>query len=762
MPSVAEIAELFTTDTLSARWHALVDYARHDTLGFAFWSLVWIGSFATTFLLLRALFTHWGDTHVTRKTMIVSLLAHLVLGMLSTRLVLSEASPPAATEVHVRPRQRQVKAGDEPAVSRLPGKTPIWERPPEFEPDQPERGQRPGAAPEQPAAVERQPVPDEQPLHIPLPDLPLADEAPATPEAQRAAERRAAPVAISPTPIAEETADARDEARSAGGEPQRAARATPGAAALEPRRTTRTEDPQRMALTPPAAVGLPSESPAAQPVAKIERGATGDLTRTRAAPETTAAPAGETAAAGAPGSVAAAAPAGKPFARQGRRSLDEAAGGAVDRQREGETSDLLPAGPSRIVASRSGTADSSLPGVTPDLIRSDSAGAIDKDAGKVPAPYRLRGLPQRKKFAIEMGATEESEKAVQASLAWLARHQQPDGNWAPIEAALGHEPDEKNKFKEQLGERQRSGMKADSGLTALALLAFLGSNYTHEDNDYAETVDRGLKWLIAQQDSDGYLGGRANRYAGMYCHGMATIALGEAYGMTKDEAFREPLVRAIGYIVDRQNPKDGGWRYTKTDAGDVSMFGWQLMALRSAHTAGVPVPRETVTRAREFIDTHLSDLQIRGLSRKGGLAGYRKLELPNRAMTAEALFCKQMLGQKRTAAAAGEATDYLLQNLPTRPQQDLYYWYYGTLAMYHHGGDPWRKWNRAMRDNLVADQRTDGDLAGSWNPRAPWGDYGGRVFSTALSTLCLEVYYRFLPLYQTTGRPEDVAERPGE
>jgi hypothetical protein len=48
----------------------------------------------------------------------------------------------------------------------------------------------------------------------------------------------------------------------------------------------------------------------------------------------------------------------------------------------------------------------------------------------------------------------------------------------------------------------------------------------------------------------------------------------------------------------------------------------------------------------------------------------------------------------------------------------------------------------------VADQRTDGDFAGSWNPRSPWGDYGGRVFSTAVSTLCLEVYYRFLPLYQ--------------
>src|SRR5262249_13251076 len=159
--------------------------------------------------------------------------------------------------------------------------------------------------------------------------------------------------------------------------------------------------------------------------------------------------------------------------------------------------------------------------------------AIDVGGGKVPAPYRLRGLPQRKKLAIDMGATEDSEKAVEASLRWLARHQNHDGCWLPIEATIGHEPDVK--FSD-LPERQRSGLAADSGLTALALLAFLGANYTHEDNLYAEHVDRGLRWLIARQESDGYLGGRANRYAGMYCHGMATIALGEAYGMTKDPA----------------------------------------------------------------------------------------------------------------------------------------------------------------------------------------------------------------------------------
>src|SRR4029079_3185386 len=112
------------------------------------------------------------------------------------------------------------------------------------------------------------------------------------------------------------------------------------------------------------------------------------------------------------------------------------------------------------------------------------------------------------------------------------KHQHPQGYWMPIESTLGRESDE-NKFSDP-AERQRSGLQAESGLTALALLAFLGANYTQDDNIYADNVDRALRWLVAQQESNGYLGGRANKYAGMYCHGMATIALGEAYGMTKD------------------------------------------------------------------------------------------------------------------------------------------------------------------------------------------------------------------------------------
>ena len=189
----------------------------------------------------------------------------------------------------------------------------------------------------------------------------------------------------------------------------------------------------------------------------------------------------------------------------------------------------------------------------------------------------------------------------------------------------------------------------------------------------------------------------------------------------------------------------------------MSMFGWQLMALKSAEIAGVQVPVET----RQLLIKFLRD---RSLGEQKGLATYRVLQPefpplpPSPSMTAEALFCKQMLGLNRSNPQSLEAVEYLMDRLPDRQSEDLYYWYYGTLAMYQYGGGEWRAWNTGLRDHLVDDQRTTGHAAGSWDPKAPWGPYGGRVFSTALSTLCLEVYYRFLPLYQIG----DEIERAGE
>jgi hypothetical protein len=379
--------------------------------------------------------------------------------------------------------------------------------------------------------------------------------------------------------------------------------------------------------------------------------------------------------------------------------------------------------------------------------------------------YKLRDPRERQRVALRHGATKESELAVELSLQWFARHQNPEGFWDAdgfdaqcpggdrctgragrgnaTETVLVNSPLDRQAL-------ETAGQQADTGLTALVLLTYLGAGYTQHDGQYADQIDRALRWLIRQQAENGYLGGKASHYEKMYCHGMATYALGEACGMLDDPEHDDPSLRralanAVKYIAAMQNPRDGGWRYLdghiSKQQSDMSMFGWQLMALKSAEIAGIPIPDRTRDGLKKFL-TSIS------LGKHGGLAPYRLDEKPRASMTAEALFCRQVLGVKRDSPSSKEAIEFLSKFPPKPETQDLYYWYYGTLAIYQYGGEPWDEWNDRLRDTIVATQRKAGHAAGSWDPLDNNSRHGGRLYSTALSTMCLEVYYRFLPLYQ--------------
>jgi hypothetical protein len=223
------------------------------------------------------------------------------------------------------------------------------------------------------------------------------------------------------------------------------------------------------------------------------------------------------------------------------------------------------------------------------------------------------------------------------------------------------------------------------------------------------------------------------------------------------------------------NPRTGGWRYdfASEDPGDTSQFGWQGMLMHSASSSGLvqlsPAMRSAMQRFLDSVRT----------GRSGGLAVYRNVtpnEVPSYnaatpAMSAEALSMRLMLGYPTTAQGKAEARDLLLNNLPGRSEENLYYWYYGTIAMYQmrdgHSqdsqaplvgpNDAWRLWNEAIKTQLVSTQVPTGSSAGSWNPTCIWGSYGGRVYSTAIGCMCLEVYYRYLPIYHDD---EQLAQRP--
>ena len=179
--------------------------------------------------------------------------------------------------------------------------------------------------------------------------------------------------------------------------------------------------------------------------------------------------------------------------------------------------------------------------------------------------------------------------------------------------------------------------------------------------------------------------------------------------MTHDARLSGPVRRAVNYTLRAQDPIGGGWRYKPGDAGDTSQMGWQLMTLKNAELAGIPIPDST----RQGIIRYLQSVASGSY---GGRAAYRPSEQPSRTMTAEAMVCWQFLGLSRQNPACNEAGDFLLAELPNDANSNLYYWYYATLAMYQLQGVHWQRWNDALREAVVSRQVKDGPQAGCGTP----------------------------------------------
>ncbi|NLX94840.1 MAG: hypothetical protein GXY83_01555 [Rhodopirellula sp.] len=368
--------------------------------------------------------------------------------------------------------------------------------------------------------------------------------------------------------------------------------------------------------------------------------------------------------------------------------------------------------------------------------------------------FRQRDPGTRGQTARTRGGSESTERAVEMGLDFLARHQFPPGHWSLDRLPAGD------------GGRSNWGvgqMNADTAGTGLGLLAFLGAGYTHREEKYRTVVRSGLDWLLSNQQDDGRLFTEKTDqtlFGRMYGHGIATIALCEAYGMTKDPELRQPAQRAVEFILSAQHPTQGGWRYEPRLESDTSVSGWQLMALRSAQMAGLAVPAENLHLVGRWLD----QAQATGGARyrynpyATDTPEQRHGRTPNRTMTAEGLLMRMYLGWERDNPSLIEGAEYLKGNLPevgtqNQPLRDSYYWYYATQVMFHMQGEFWSGWNDRLRPLLESSQVSKGDLAGSWNPDAPiadrWSQAAGRLYVTTLNLLMLEVYYRHLPLYQT-------------
>ncbi|HEX5447184.1 MAG TPA: prenyltransferase/squalene oxidase repeat-containing protein, partial [Pirellulales bacterium] len=329
------------------------------------------------------------------------------------------------------------------------------------------------------------------------------------------------------------------------------------------------------------------------------------------------------------------------------------------------------------------------------------------------------------------GGTDASEAAVAAALKWFSEHQNGDGSWnfdhrvGPCEGRCG-DPGEKS--------------KASLAATGMALLPFLGAGQTHKQGKYKKQVEGALYYLTANMETTGDMTDHGS--GAMYGHGIASIALCEAYAMTHDKQLQAPAQAALNFIADAQDPVGGGWRYKPRQAGDTSVVGWQIMALKSGHLGFLTIDPRTVKGATKFLNAVQADGGAQyGYDRPG--AGL--------ATSAVGLLCRMYLGWEHDKPELERGALILAKHGPTLG--NIYYSYYATQVLHQFDGPDgplWKAWNTKMRDSLVASQSKKGHETGSWffKPGDSGSSAGGRLYCTSMATMTLEIYYRYMPIYQ--------------
>ncbi len=400
------------------------------------------------------------------------------------------------------------------------------------------------------------------------------------------------------------------------------------------------------------------------------------------------------------------------------------------------------------------TADLTTAGVAGDT--GSSLSGTGGNMGNTTASFPGRSGATKSRLLKEGGGNEESERAVALGLAWLARQQKPDGSWVY---------DGSNK-----GELIAA--------TGMALLPFLAAGETHKSGKkYQKTVYAGLNFLLGRCPTSGTGAGKFNGAATMYAQAIGSMALCEAYGMTRDKGMLFAGAQASINFIQRQQGNNGSWGYSvaQPSNGDTSIVGWQVQALQAARLSkDLVVDDRVIKSAVKFLDL------AGGGSRKAAY-GYTDNTgaAPATSLTAVGLLCRYYIDKwGPDNGGMSEGVIGIMTRAPAgttktpranKPNLDMYYFYYATQVVHFYEGDDWKDWNEGpkgadgtrkggMRDWLVSLQnKKEGANQGSWEPEAGFiGNQCGRLGTTALCLLTLEVYYRHLPLYKRGQNAEAV------
>ncbi|MDA0284072.1 MAG: terpene cyclase/mutase family protein [Planctomycetota bacterium] len=322
-------------------------------------------------------------------------------------------------------------------------------------------------------------------------------------------------------------------------------------------------------------------------------------------------------------------------------------------------------------------------------------------------------------------ADRQVDQSIVRALKYLSARQRPSGAWQLESPSRGR------------------GLDAAS-TTSLAIMAYMSAGHVPAEGPYGEQMDRGIRWVLNNQNPDGLFQHRAGS-GPMYTHGICTLMLAEVAGMadaTLSDRIRTSLERAIMLILRAQAvPKGrnhaGGWRYhPSSNDSDLSVTGWQLLALRAAKNIGCDVPAEAIEFAVAYVN--------RCSDRRGGGFSYHPDHGSSPTRTGTGILCLEICGEHHTPATMA-AADYLLRR-PLQYDDTFFFYgaYYCTVGMFQVGGRHWDETRSHMSSVLLARQHPDG----SWNPSEGSEVSFGPIYATSMAVLALAVEYRYLPIYQ--------------
>jgi hypothetical protein len=368
------------------------------------------------------------------------------------------------------------------------------------------------------------------------------------------------------------------------------------------------------------------------------------------------------------------------------------------------------------------------------------AKVLDESLGKVGLAWVLSNnyVLLTKKVVAE---TIKTQPIIEKALGWLSRHQSPDGSFSSAKFATlcSGKP-----ACDGAGDPERT-----ITTTSMALLAFTGAGYTHRVGDYKETVSRAKDFLL-KSEKDGAFGEMKSELAILDSF-AATCALCELYAVTRDDKLKKACEKAVEFVIKSQK-ENGGWCWEKEGGkSNTVATAFAVLALKAAAVSKIEVPKQNFDRASKFFES-LTDSEgkvgyevKRDSAQPIGGEKFANLPVPTAASVIASIFC----GETRKNIRMLKGIEIIEKNLPQwdKPEMlsvDPVYWYFATYAIFYYGGGNWDKWYEKMIETISEGQENKGCVDGSWKPVGRWGEWGGRMFNTALNVLTAEIIFRYL------------------